>query len=91
MLGAGGETVQRNAQNGNRVRGNGMKIKEWNKIETVFTDKYGWEPGLKKMRRVRNTTSFKSCIIDFSPKEDDILRKSLRKAYSEKATQEGLQ
>jgi len=58
--------------------GKTMTIAEWNRIETLITQKFGWDKGLKKMVHGKNKIS-KKWLEDFNEYEDRRLKHYFRK------------
>ena len=62
-----------------------MEIKEWNKIQEVFVDTFGWQDGITLMiQSSRKIKKYKS-VYEMTPQEDRLLIRHLRTVYNKEA------
>jgi len=61
-----------------------MEIKKWVEIEDVFTEKYGWELGVKAMCGIKRNLYGNKFLEDLSVSQENALVKSLRHFYKKK-------
>ena len=59
-----------------------MQPKQWNEIQEVFVDTFGWEDGIKKMLDASWDIKRGKMVYEMSEREDSLLIKHLRNVYN---------
>ena len=62
-----------------------MEIKEWNDIQEVFVDTFGWKDGIKIMIDSSRDIKKDKAVYEMTPQEDRLLIKHLRNVYNKEA------
>jgi len=62
-----------------------LEIRKWNEIEKTFTDKFGWNDGIRIMLSTSSKFTVGKSITELSISEENNLVKELRKTYKEEA------
>ena len=62
-----------------------MEIKEWNNIQEVFVDTFGWKDGIKIMIDSSRDIKKDKAVYEMTPQEDRVLIRHLRTVYNKEA------
>jgi hypothetical protein len=62
-----------------------LEIKEWNDIQEVFVDTFGWKDGIKIMIDSSRDIKKDKAVYEMTPQEDRLLIKHLRTVYNKEA------
>ena len=62
-----------------------MEVRKWNEIEKTFTDKFGWNDGIRIMLSTSSKFTVGKSITELSMAEENDLVRELRKTYKEEA------
>lgn len=62
-----------------------LEIKEWNDIQEVFVDTFGWKDGIKIMIDSSRGIKKDKAVYEMTPQEDRLLIKHLRTVYNKEA------
>jgi len=62
-----------------------LEIKEWNNIQEVFVDTFGWKDGIKIMIDSSRDIKKDKAVYEMTPQEDRLLIRHLRTVYNKEA------
>jgi len=62
-----------------------LEIKEWNDIQEVFVDTFGWKDGIKIMIDSSRDIKKDKAVYEMTPQEDRLLIRHLRTVYNKEA------
>jgi hypothetical protein len=62
-----------------------LEIKEWNNIQEVFVDTFGWKDGIKIMIDSSRDIKKDKAVYEMTPQEDRVLIRHLRTVYNKEA------
>jgi len=62
-----------------------LEIREWNNIQEVFVDTFGWQDGITLMIQSSREIKKYKAVYEMTPQEDRLLIKHLRNVYNKEA------